>query len=465
MGGVIRKRLGLLVAAVFMVAGCSANHHSIYRFREVGGAQPVVISMDAKQRNLLSTYNLLDANGQPASGAVRRFCSEPSPDVFSVIAQSLGAGGSFGQSADPASLQIALNLAFSSSEQGSTIPRTQTINMLRELMFRTCERYLNGGYDETQLALQAIRDQRLMVSILAIESLTGAIAPRPIIIGASGSAGSGMSGEAVVALESANSRLTGARATKTSAQSAYNAENAGGACDTVLAIAEAARSAEQKIKATACKTKKDTLAAAEGEVESAQAHYDAMRQGVVTGGVSASTQVMAATGQDSLRNAVAVESVAKVVGEIVSRNIDDDSEVLLACLGTVRSGGSGEAGTLAAEKVVPAKDISEICTSYLNAKIYAAEQRLDPYGVAAARLNIQDQSAGRLDRFWAQIAPGGSLNRSQLDSVIAAILPAATGRDVTLLNELRTLDSKAGMATPFGKLSSFFQTALAGGAP
>jgi len=122
------KTFALFAAATLLaLGGCSANHHSIYRHQAMD--TPSLTAVDAKQRVILAAE-------PSASASVKtpRFCAEPSPDVFAVIAQALSAGGSLGQSADPKSLQLAMNAAFSSSEQGATIPRTQTINMLRELI-------------------------------------------------------------------------------------------------------------------------------------------------------------------------------------------------------------------------------------------------------------------------------------------------------------------------------------------
>lgn len=135
-----------------LLAGCSANHKSIYRHESVASGSSITLT-DAKQRTILS--NVRVGGGTSADEAqVRRFCAEPSPDVF---AQSLSAGGTFGQQADPKAIELALNAAFALSEQGSTIARTQTITMLRELMYGTCERHLNGSIASLELPPQAIR--------------------------------------------------------------------------------------------------------------------------------------------------------------------------------------------------------------------------------------------------------------------------------------------------------------------
>ena len=210
-----------LIAAALLLTACGANRHSIFRYQKIDPAQTAIITVDAKQRAILvGNKETTTADGVKN---IRQFCSEPSPDVFSVVAQALSAGGAFGKSADPKSIELALNAAFSSAEQGSAIPRTQTVNMLRELMFRTCERYLNGGIGDLELPIQAARDQRLMVSILAIESLTGAVTPKPIVIGANANASGGASGaEAAVRLDDAYKSLQAKTAAQQSRQNEYN---------------------------------------------------------------------------------------------------------------------------------------------------------------------------------------------------------------------------------------------------
>ena len=75
-------------------------------------------------------------------------------------------------------------LAAAIAQSGATIERTQTVNLLRESLYRTCERYLSGAISKPTLIVQAARDQRAMVTVLAIEQLTRAIRPAATIISA-----------------------------------------------------------------------------------------------------------------------------------------------------------------------------------------------------------------------------------------------------------------------------------------
>ena len=58
-------------------------------------------------------------------------------------------------------------------------------------MYRSCERYLNGGMNGNDLNIQALRHQRTIVSILAIEQLTGVAYPPVTAISAIAQADTG----------------------------------------------------------------------------------------------------------------------------------------------------------------------------------------------------------------------------------------------------------------------------------
>ncbi len=195
-------RIFLLVLCAFLFSGC-ANLNSIYRPHNVKGGRVALV--DAKQRGILTNRVEVPVEAKlirdPATGKVTsteyskktatlaRFCAEPSPDVFSVLSSSLAAVASYSQTAEERS--AALNLAAQISESGSTIQRTQTIQTLREMMYRLCERHMNGAIDDELFEIQAARDQRIIVSILAIEQLTNAVRPEPVRITATSTANAG----------------------------------------------------------------------------------------------------------------------------------------------------------------------------------------------------------------------------------------------------------------------------------
>ena len=291
--------------------------------------------------------------------------------------------GTFGQSADPKTIEAALTAAFSTSEQGSTIPRTQTINMLRELMFRTCERYLSGGYDELELSVQAVRDQRLMVSILAIEQLTGVVAPKPVILANTASASAGATGDAIVRLDDARKENDKAQKKLEQAQSDYNEVNtppSDGAkkpCDEIKQLREDGKDIpeEQKEKAKACDQAQTSLTTAKGEAAKAASAYQELALLARSGGVSAVTiaSSKAPGGIDRVGGAQNVKDVADVVNTIVASNFTDSTEVMLFCLRILRDRQTLSAlDTNKDDQKKQHASIIDTCTNFLKADIELA---------------------------------------------------------------------------------------------
>ena len=211
-GGIIMKLEAIALAACLVATSGCANLNSIYRTHSVRTGE--IVLSDAKQRAILTNYESVpimseyDAATKKTTyskklGVLTRYCAEPSPDVFTVLSSSLAAAGN--ASLTQESREIAVNIASQISESGATIQRTQTIQTLREMMYRLCERYINGALTDESFEAQAARDHRIIVSILAIEQLTNAVRPEPIILKASSSAQAGADYTAI------NSELSKAR--------------------------------------------------------------------------------------------------------------------------------------------------------------------------------------------------------------------------------------------------------------
>jgi hypothetical protein len=398
-----------IVALASLMAACSANHKSIYRHEAVAAGASITLT-DAKQRAIVS--NNESTTGAQRSGTVQRFCAEPSPDVFAVIAQSLSVGGTFGQQADPKAIELALSAAFASSEQGSTIPRTQTINMLRELMYRTCERYLNGGITSLELPLQAIRDQRLMVSILAIEQLTGAVASRSVALGAIAQANAGASAAGVVAeLGKARDDVLAKEKARDAALAARKGVSVTidgkkvEACNEIDKAttdeAKAALHADIKAKADECKAKKEDLQRKEDQLKAARDHYEsvdkvAKEAGVPVGGKAEVTTPTSGAALERVGGASSVESVAEVVRFIVQSNFTQD-EFLFLCLKTLPDGQPGNA---------VADNLKTSCLDYIKASLGAAteERALQRERLLTEVSRLQSAGGDEFDRFWKTIS-------------------------------------------------------------
>ncbi|HYD13698.1 MAG TPA: hypothetical protein VEC11_12695 [Allosphingosinicella sp.] len=458
-------RLSLLAIGMsLLLSGCAAQH-SIFRNRTVRPNGPSIITVDAKQRAYLAVPTLPVA-GTNTAGAARpgqiRICAEPPPDFASVIAQSLSASGSFGQSADPQSVQAAASLAQSSSEQGATIARTQTINMLRELMYRTCERYLNGAITDLELPIQAIRDQRLMVAILAIEQLTGVATPPATVIGAGGGASAGASSaDAVVRLDDARKRLETADASQRSRQTEYDAlEGAAPSCtsiETAAAASPPTLTPEQTNKRPNCANALTALNRAKAERTGAAEAYQVLRDAMSSGGAgpaSATTTVQQgdhSAGESAQGNGAAMEKVADAVQEIVRLNYAQD-EFGLFCLRFV---------------TMPQPELADLraeCRTYLvervrldAARANSEARRLYAADRARAAVAIDNLDRSQFGIFWAKVAPGGTFDRTRLSTLINAYVNAFTfahGRapPMTRLRELQAVTDEAGARRAFSRV-------------
>jgi chromosome segregation ATPase len=147
--------LVLVAASVAFMTGC-ANLDSIYRGLDVNGK---AVSVDVKQRAVFSSTS-------PGTAII---CAEPSPDALASYGASVSTTLS---KATGDQAQIAAALA----EQAVSIGlRTQSIQLMRDTMYRACEAYLSGGITADQLYLLQRRFQNLTLGLLAIEQLTGAV--------------------------------------------------------------------------------------------------------------------------------------------------------------------------------------------------------------------------------------------------------------------------------------------------
>lgn len=176
-----RKLAVVSLAGVLGLSGCAAATHFN---KEVGlnatGSDNATYS-DAKQRVVVSKQMKVrgvDPNGKLFEDQMRVFCAEPSPDALSAIAATLGLDVALSKG-DKAALTSSL------SEGAANIGvRTAALQVLRDITYRDCEAYANGGVTPFGLETLQRRFQSSMVSILAVEQLTGAVrAPNLVLLG------------------------------------------------------------------------------------------------------------------------------------------------------------------------------------------------------------------------------------------------------------------------------------------
>jgi len=146
------------------------------------------ISIDVKQRVVFSQVR---QKGDELAATV--VCAEPSPDALTV----LGASGGLSL---PVAAGKASQLSGALSESGASIGlRTQSIQLLRDAMYRLCEGYAAGAVSDKDFSAMQRRYQSTMMGLIAIEQLTGPIVASQALLASNAAASAGASvGDAAV---------------------------------------------------------------------------------------------------------------------------------------------------------------------------------------------------------------------------------------------------------------------------
>ncbi|WP_426994082.1 hypothetical protein [Methylomonas sp. CM2] len=225
------------ITCAILLTGCGANFNSIYRSENGDGNQ--IIFTDAKQA---ATVVKVDRNG------VMQACAAKSPDVFQALSTAFN--GSL--SVEEAN-QIAAKMAGagSSSEAAASYRlHTQLTDTQNELLYQLCVNSLNGTLRPDQLATELHRYQNTMVTMLAIEQLTGYAKPSIVALGG-GSAGTGSAKD----LASIQASLDSARANESKLKTDFEQkkkiqDDKQTAYDTAKATSDAAPADKAKQDAT-----------------------------------------------------------------------------------------------------------------------------------------------------------------------------------------------------------------------
>ncbi|EGQ8022024.1 hypothetical protein RAL01_000614 [Vibrio vulnificus] len=156
---IFRYVVGLTM--LISLSGCG-NLNSIHRNFDVSDGNGALI--DIKQRAILVSKT--SDSSQPI------VCAEPSPDALSAYAAELG-------------VQIPQKVGVATSSQEAsayTGLRTQSIQLLRDGMYRLCEAYMGGAIDSGMYGILIRRYQKNMVALLAVEQLTQTIQSPPLAL-------------------------------------------------------------------------------------------------------------------------------------------------------------------------------------------------------------------------------------------------------------------------------------------
>jgi hypothetical protein len=341
--------------------------------------------------------------------------------VFSVLSQAASGSGSFGQTADPKSINIALQGAFSSSETGATISRTQTINMLKEMMYRTCERYLNGQINEFEYPIIAARDQRIMTSILAIEQLTGTLLPKPVVIAGTGSASTNQStNDVILSLDDAKKMVSEKEAAFDTAKKKFvEIDGEDGICAELMAGAK-----EDPAKLERCNEEKSNLEKAEKEYNDAIVHYNAIVNLAGRGGApSAITSgiLLSSSPTKEIDNEIeqvrsqAIQDVANVVKSIVAMSFRQEDETSFFCYRAIT------------EKN---EQVSAACSEFIMARVRRESARIEleteKIMLEAEETAKQMEKSKKLffEKFWNKIKnESDQVDSAKLREIIAGRFP------------------------------------------
>ena len=203
----------VMMIAILLVAGLGTTgcaYLTTYnRSIDLNGGS---VAMDVKQRVVFSQKRPPDKDnkGDAKANSAIVVCAEPSPDALTVLGVSGGLSLNNGQSVTNATAGL--------SESGAFVGlRTQSIQLLRDAMYRLCEGYASGAVTDTDFAAMQRRYQSTMMGLIAIEQLTRpVIAGQALLTSAAASQSGASAGDAAV--DKAQQRLDAAKAAALTAQ-------------------------------------------------------------------------------------------------------------------------------------------------------------------------------------------------------------------------------------------------------
>jgi hypothetical protein len=336
------KKFMTSACAMLALSGC-ANANSIWRnesmLRHKDGI--AIASMDARQRTLVASRNSGREDGSPL-----QYCAEQAPDMFAVLASSFRAEGDIGLT--EADRRAKANIASAMSETAATISRTQSLNLITQLLYRTCEAGLNGRLNGPQMEQALRRNQRLVMSMMAIEQLTTlGQRPRPVVI-AGGMATITGDEEAPARVQAAFDRRATARTEVAKAKKSYDEAVAKAPPVTAPAVPSCAAIVKDDEKA-ACNASELAFSQAKKAEKEAGELYDALRAGGGAGLSVGQTISSLAQSEDVVPDLETVRVIADATIELakLATSIDEVDEICKwARSGNVNLPLSGSGGSI-----------------------------------------------------------------------------------------------------------------------
>lgn len=285
-----------LIALTALSTGC-ANFNSVFREFDADAGKSVMV--DVKQRAIIASRQ---TEGGKTSTII---CAEPSPDALSAYAAELAAEGKL-----PEQTAVQLTAAFQESASFVGL-RTQSIQLLRDSLYRLCEGYMSGALQKSQYDILMRRYQKYMVALLGIEQLTGTVRAPTVTITSQSAA--------------------------TAAQSLSALRSEIEAIDTKIAALERKKGADGTSDADRTQIGQD--------IGALKADREAVNQAIANARGLSSSGSMTATvhlhGQPSQRSDAHIQAVAGAVQEIVKDiiNTDDTGQLCFSYLSNASSNG------------------------------------------------------------------------------------------------------------------------------
>lgn len=289
-------RLLPFIALTALSSGC-ANFNSVFREFDADAGKSVMV--DIKQRAIISSRQ---TEGAKTSTII---CAEPSPDALSAYAAELAAEGKL-----PEQTAVQLTAAFQESSSFVGL-RTQSIQLLRDSLYRLCEGYMSGALQKSQYDILMRRYQKYMVALLGIEQLTGTVRVPAVTISGQGAA--------------------------TAAQSISALRSEVESIDAKIAALEEKKAADGTSDADKTQIGKD--------IDALKADRSAVTQAIANARGLSSSGSMTATvhlyGQPTQRSDEHIQAVAGAVKEIVMGiiNTDDTGQLCFSYLSSASSDG------------------------------------------------------------------------------------------------------------------------------
>lgn len=299
---------------------------------------------------------------------------------------------------------------------------------------------MSGAIGKSAFVVQAGRDWRAMIAILAIEQLTRAARPGPTVLVAGGTSATVTTPQDWVrTIETSQSDIRAADANVTAVTTGTKSARVD-KCETgdATAIAD-------------CKTNKEDaetqMADAAARAEEARIRLDAVLAGAkngggVAGGASASTAAAAQSDQpprESYRSASDLKIVSADVREIAEKALETN-EMQLFCIQQLESTAQRE------------KELFDACL-----KLLAQSALFDASKLLEARSGMLKTSQQLFDEFWNTVlADDRSISRTLLEVKIDRLTTGRplTSREERIFKSLRSATNRDAAFASFDQLSA-----------